>query len=468
MLFNSVAFAVFFPLALLVYWALRTRPRQNAWIVLTSAVFYGWWDWRFLGLLYASCAVDYTVALAIERARAAGGRTRPWLLLSLTANLGLLGFFKYFNFFVDSARPLLAAVGLQAGALDVVLPVGISFYTFQTLSYTIDVYRGVIPAERSFVTFAAYVSFFPQLVAGPIERAQSLLPQLQQARGLTLDRVRSGLALIVLGYLKKLVISDGLAPVVEAVFGAAGRGEAPGGAAVLLGTYAFALQIYGDFAGYSDIARGTSRLLGVELVVNFRQPYFSRCITEFWRRWHISLSFWLRDYLYISLGGNRGTHARTMRNLMLTMLLGGLWHGAAWTFVLWGGLHGLYLVVERLLGLRDPTTWRPWRQALGVLLTFHLVCLTWVPFRAPGFEAMWQLLAALGGPWTVPEVGMVVAVAAGLALVLLVDVPSLRWPQEDPPQATRQGWLIWTLAALALGLYLVPPLGETSFIYFQF
>lgn len=469
MLFNSAAFAVFFPVAFVVYWALRGPARQNAWLVLTSAVFYGWWDWRFLGLLYASCLLDYGLGLAIERARARGGPARRWVVLSVVGNLALLGFFKYFDFFVDTARPLLEGLGLGTGALHVVLPVGISFYTFQSLSYTIDVYWGRVPAERSLVTYVAYVSFFPQLVAGPIERAESLLPQMRGPRALTLAAARAGLTLVLVGFLKKLVLADGLGPLVDGVFGGAVHGRTPSAAEALLGTYAFALQIYGDFSGYSDIARGTARLLGIELVLNFRQPYFARSITEFWRRWHMSLSFWLRDYLYIPLGGSRGGgQVRTMRNLMLTMLLGGLWHGAAWTFVLWGGLHGLYLAVERMLRWREPAAWPRWRQALGLALTFHLVCLAWVPFRAPGFEAMWALFAALGGPWTAPDPGLVVAVGAGLALLAFVDLPHLRWPDDDPPQVERPWLLAWTIAVLALGLYLVPPLGAASFIYFQF
>jgi alginate O-acetyltransferase complex protein AlgI len=469
MLFNSAAFAVFFPVAFLVYWALRTPARQNVWIVLSSAVFYGWWDWRFLGLLYFSCGMDFVLGRAIESRRLAGRSTRGLLLLSVVSNLGLLGFFKYFNFFVDSARPLLDGLGLHPGVVDIVLPVGISFYTFQSLSYTVDVHRGEIPAEKSFTTFVAYVTFFPQLVAGPIERAQTLLPQMQRARTLTLDAVRSGLALALVGFLKKLILADALAaPIAEGVFGASARGATPGATEVLLGTYAFALQIYGDFSGYSDIARGTSRLLGIELVVNFRQPYVSRSITEFWRRWHLSLSFWLRDYLYISLGGNRGGQVATMRNLMLTMLLGGLWHGAAWTFVLWGALHGTFLAVERVLRWRDPAVWPRWRQLVGALLTFHLVCLTWVPFRAASVGSMWDLFAALGGPWRAPDPLMLAAVGIGAGLLVLVDLPHLLHAEEDPPHADRPAWFVWTAAALALGVYLLPPLGSASFIYFQF
>ena len=315
---------------------------QNGILLIASYVFYGFWDWRFLALLFVSTVVDYNLALLIEKSESPGER-KALLAASICVNLGILGFFKYFGFFAESFASLLNSFGFQSSTpfFNIVLPVGISFYTFQTMSYTIDVYRRKLPATRNFFDFALFVSFFPQLVAGPIERATKLLPQVLQPRKFSQSNFVEGFYLIILGLFKKVVIADNMAPIVNYIFSR--DVSTLSGAEVLVGVYAFAFQIYGDFAGYTDIARGVAKWLGFDLMLNFRMPYFATSPSDFWQRWHISLSSWLRDYLYIPLGGNRQGTLLTYRNLMLTMVLGGLWHGAAWTFVAWGFFHGLIL-----------------------------------------------------------------------------------------------------------------------------
>ena len=468
MLFNSVAFAIFFPLILLLYWSLRTPGRQNRLIVAASLFFYGWWDWRFVSLLLLSSVVDYVCALKISAAQGRGEKGLGWLRASLLVNLGLLGAFKYHDFFVTSAEPLWEALGWSPGLLRIVLPVGISFYTFQTMSYTIDVYRGQFEARRSLIDVAAYVTFFPQLVAGPIERATTLIPQLERPRSLTPAGARLGIMLIVSGLFKKMVLADGLGPIADALFHRAGRGEPLTPAEVLLAAYVFSFQLYGDFSGYSDIARGAARLLGFELMLNFRQPYFSRTFTEVWRRWHISLSFWLRDYLYISLGGSRGGKLLTLRNLFLTMFLGGLWHGAAWHFVAWGSYIGVILIVERLLGLQDTSRWGWPRQALGVVLTFHMWAASMIFFRADSIGTALRMFGDVGNPWVWPSVQQFSVLCVATAVLVLIDLPHLLHREEELPCADRKGWLFLTLVMAVVGFFLVPPVGNVQFIYFQF
>ena len=473
MLFNSVAFLGFFAIVYAVYLPASTRA-QNLVLLLASYVFYGAWDWRFLGLLALSTAVDFRCALAIADGDPA--HRRRWLWISVVTNLGILGFFKYFNFFVASFAQLCAALGwpVSTTTLEIVLPVGISFYTFQTLGYTIDVYRGRLPACRDPTTFALYVAYFPQLVAGPIERATHLLPQLAAARLVTLARLRDGAWLILLGLFKKVVVADNLARIVDPVF-ADSHGSS--GAATLLATYAFALQIYADFSGYSDIARGVSKLLGIELMRNFRRPYFATDPQEFWRRWHISLSQWLRDYVYVPLGGNRDGDLRTSRNLMLTMLLGGLWHGASGMFVLWGALHGALLVIHR-----------PWRELFGGylpglaplrgLLLFHFVCLAWIFFRARTLTDAGGLLTALGSGLEFAasdrDTALLLLLCAGplLALDLWEELHERRvgsgldaLPFVFTAPAPLRG-LVYALLLLALVILGAP--SGVEFIYFQF
>jgi alginate O-acetyltransferase complex protein AlgI len=382
--FNSLQYAVFLPAVFLVYWRLRRRE-QNVLLLAASYLFYGLFDWRFLGLLLISTITDYTVGRVLERTTEDRRRLQVFVC-SLVVNLGILGFFKYFDFFVTDGSKFLAHLGVHLAPplLRIILPVGISFYTFHGISYSFDVYRKRIAPTHDLLAFAVFVAFFPQLVAGPIGRAHLQLPQFENDRvHPDRHRVQQALLMIIQGLFKKIVIADALAPFVNTAFT---HPEANSSATLILGAWAFAFQIYGDFSGYTDIARGSAWLLGINLPENFNQPYLSRSITEFWRRWHISLSTWLRDYLYIPLGGNKGSPIATYRNLFLTMLIGGLWHGAAITFVVWGGWHGFLLAFERrFTPARDEDWQRKWRwpiDAIRAFVTFQLVCVGWVLFRA--------------------------------------------------------------------------------------
>jgi alginate O-acetyltransferase complex protein AlgI len=384
LLFNSLTFIIFFLVVYLTYINLRHKA-QNLFLLFASYFFYGWWDWRFLSLIFISTFVDYHCGIRIHRSNNSSHR-KIWLVISVCTNLGILCFFKYFNFFADNVVFLLKQIGLHADplTLNVILPVGISFYTFQTMSYTIDIYKEELTPTKDFLNFALFVSYFPQLVAGPIERAKKLLPQIEVPRNITLTHIREGSWLILLGYFKKVVIADNFAIISNTVFGSPDQFSGP---MLLLGVYAFALQIYCDFSGYSDIARGISKLMGIELMVNFRMPYFAANPREFWNRWHISLSTWLRDYLYIPLGGNKFGKFNTFRNLFITMSLGGLWHGAAWHFIAWGLYHGILLIAHRIL---DPVLnwlfpinhrWRSFHHFIKILFMFHFVCIGWIFFR---------------------------------------------------------------------------------------
>ncbi len=379
MVFTSLHFVVFFAVVYAIYRVLPHRG-QNWLLVLASYYFYAVWDWRFLSLLVGSTVVDYAVARAID---AAGDprRRKHLLWLSLAFNFGMLGFFKYFDFFADSLARVFDVLGwhLDPITLHVILPIGISFYTFMSVSYVIDVYRREIPATKSLLDFAVFVAFFPHLVAGPILRASLLLPQISAPRRIALVQIRDGAWLIAWGVFQKMFVADNLAGLVESVFGASAT---PSGGDILVASYAFAFQIYGDFSGYSNMARGMSKLMGIELNVNFRFPYFVTSPQAFWRHWHISLSTWLRDYLYIPLGGNRGSSLATKRNLMITMALGGLWHGAAWTFVLWGLYQGLVLVVARAISERGRALTATWQHVLLGVVMFHVTCYGWLIFRA--------------------------------------------------------------------------------------
>src|SRR5438874_8897001 len=346
MLFDSPVYFVFLIIIVLTYWRLTHRS-QNVFLLLASYFFYGWWDWRFLGLMIGSTTVDFLIAQKIVPGSLHPNRKR-WLILSLVVNFSILAIFKYFNFFIDSFATALNTLGLHNIPLPlirVLLPPGISFYTFQEVAYVVDVYKGRLQPAKSFVEYGLFISLFPHLIAGPIQRPSHLLPQVQQERTLDGDRFFDGLMLIFSGLLRKCVIADNCALIANAAFG--GQFGAPNLWVVLLGTYAFAWQVYGDFSGYSDIARGSAQLLGFHFMVNFRQPYLATSLQDVWRRWHISLSTWLRDYLYIGLGGNRRGERRTYANLITTMLLGGLWHGANWTYVIFGAIHGIVLPIER-------------------------------------------------------------------------------------------------------------------------
>jgi len=396
MLFDSTAYLVFLILVVLVYWRLPFR-KQNFFLLAASYFFYGWWDWRFLFLMGSSTLVNFTVSRQID-ASTDEQKRKALLIFSLILNFAFLGFFKYFEFFLDSFIQLAAVLGLANIPIvvwKIVLPPAISFYTFQEVAYIVDVYQRKIRPADQVVDYALFVSLFPHLIAGPIQQPSHLLPQVQKPRPWNPDKVFDGLMLILEGIFRKVVIADNCALIANAAFGG-GMGP-PSAWIVLLGVYAFAWQIYGDFSGYSCVARGSAQVLGFHFMINFRQPYLAESLQDFWRRWHISLSTWLRDYLYIPLGGSRLGSARTYANLMITMLLGGLWHGANWTFVVWGGIHGAGLAMERGSGFVGN---HAFRSNLGRwirrVIIFHFVCFAWIFFRSPSFDTAWGFLAGLG------------------------------------------------------------------------
>ena len=476
MLFDTPIYFLFLLIAVLVYWRLQWR-QQNQFLLAASYLFYGWWDWRFLTLILISTLVDYQCARIIARSN---NPTQRKLLLALSVGLNLcfLGFFKYYDFFASSLVDALGGIGVSASLplLQWILPPGISFYTFQELAYIVDVYNRKLEPAESLVDYALFITLFPHLIAGPIQRPSHLLPQVQQPRTFVPQSVFDGLMLIASGLFRKCVIADNCALMADAAF--SGKLGEPNLALVLLGSYAFAWQIYGDFSGYSDIARGSAQLMGFHFMVNFRQPYLATSLQDFWRRWHISLSTWLRDYLYIPIGGNRGGELMTYRNLMTTMLLGGLWHGANWTFVIWGGIHGLWLGVERLgrrvlglaespaergLGLFSPVAW------LQRIFLFHLVCLAWVFFRAQSFgEAMKFLQGVTRWNWQ-PEYVM------GFKFLALFTVPlmllDLVLEMRDEEYALETMPVPYRLAA-AMSLVMIVTFFAgnqvNAFIYFQF
>ena len=465
MSFVSIAFFAFFAVVLLSQLAIpRTRGRHIA-LLIASYVFYGWWDWRFCGLMLLLTAVAYLAGLGLERRP----KHRGILAAGVAVPLGVLFVFKYLNFFLDSFR---AAFGLSGGALNIILPVGISFYTFQSLSYTIDVYRGKLPACRDAVKFALYITFFPQLVAGPIVKATEFLPQLEEERRPTADRVFRGLTEFFFGMIKKAVLADNIAVFADAVFGAVG---AYSSGTVALAVLAYAMQIYFDFSGYSDMAMGAARCLGYDLPVNFNLPYLSRNVTEFWRRWHISLSTWLQQYLYIPLGGNRRGTARTYVNLMLTMVLGGLWHGADWSFVLWGAAHGLALCAHKAWAARHPAGEGLPRRLGATLATALFAILMWVPFRAENLghalRIYRRLFAFAPGvrdlsAWTLAGL----ACMAAFLLVKLALHQRTGAPVDGAFPALRRGSFLGTLALTLLAGFALALMytGENPFIYFQF
>jgi alginate O-acetyltransferase complex protein AlgI len=470
-LFNTAAFFIFFTLVLLLYRALPHRA-QNWMLLGASYVFYGWWDWRFLGLLGASTLLDWALALSIGAARDRGDHAaaKRRVVISAVANLGILAGFKYFNFFIDTSEHLLRALGYDGStwSLRIILPVGISFYTFQSLSYIVDVYRGELRASKSLVDFALFVAFFPQLVAGPIERATRLLPQVQRRRVVTRTDWEEGALLFGVGLFRKVAIADPAGSIADAYFA---DPAAHTSVQLVAGVLLYSLQIYNDFAGYSDMARGSARLLGFTLMRNFRHPYFADSFSNFWQRWHISLSGWLRDYLYIPLGGNRRGRLRTHLNLMITMLLGGLWHGASWTFVAWGALHGLFLIAQHAWQSAVPPSadrggLRMLRRAVAAAVVFALVNVAWVFFRAPDFPTAFAYLGGIAALTPGAE-GVLIPVAVLAMYTLVIDGPQalanneyvfLDWPAEWRALATSAACLI----LLGSGTTHAP------FIYFQF
>lgn len=470
MVFNSINFLIFFFITYGLYRCLGHRW-QNRMLLVASYVFYGSWDWRFLSLLWLSTLIDYFCGRAICKNK---DRTqkRKWLLLSITVNLLILGFFKYFNFFADSLRMLLGSLGLEAHpwTIKIILPVGISFYTFQSISYVIDVYYGRLKAERKLSTYALFLAFFPQLVAGPIERASHMLSQFRTPRVLTGQKNREAAWFMAWGFFLKVFMADNLAKLVEIIFSQ--TGTVPG-IEVLLGAYAFAFQVFGDFAGYSFIAMGVARLLGFELMVNFLYPYFVTNPAEFWRNWHISLSTWLRDYLYIPFGGNRGGLAMTCRNLFLTMFLGGLWHGAGWTFVIWGIYQGLLLISHRLYRTFVPA---PQEQPgairfLKAIIMFQLTALGWMFFRAVSVGQIGDFLKSLLTNMSTPsEKTFYLATQIAFYTWLTVAIMAVQRNRNDLLAVTRlKGFLPWGFYLLMFYLLVIwGEFGGKQFIYFQF
>jgi len=474
MLFPTTVFAVFFLVVFLGNWVLRRYHVAWLWFLLVASyVFYGWWDWRFLILIAGSSVMNHVLAIAIHR-HTARQVHRVLLGLALCFNLGLLGFFKYYGFFVESAYSLCGHFGVvpTLPLLEIILPVGISFFTFQALSYVIDVYRNDIPPAPSLLSFAVYLAFFPQLVAGPIVRAATFLPQLGQTPDARpLETGRAGL-LILGGLFKKIVLANTLATyLADPVFAFP---EAYGALDTLLGVYGYALQIYCDFSAYSDIAIGVALLLGFRFPDNFCAPYFALSFRDFWHRWHISLSTWLRDYLYIPMGGSRRGRVRTSCNLIVTFLLGGLWHGANWRFVVWGALHGLYLSLERLWAWCVPATFRNSRaryilRPLAWIVVFHGVCLSWFFFRADTFADAWLMIRQLRD-WQTPAGLLQPQILSVLAVGFLVQLldgnrlaPVADWVEHRHPVV--QGVLAAVVLTIILGL---GPQGVAPFIYFQF
>ena len=403
MLFNSIDFAIFLPIVFILYWFIlkKNLTLQNLLVVLASYVFYGWWDWRFLSLIIFSTLIDYTVGLRLETEQKAMNR-KILLWISIVVNLGFLGFFKYYNFFIDNFTQAFSffGQGIAINSLNIILPVGISFYTFQTLSYSIDVYRGKMKPTKDFIAFSAFVSFFPQLVAGPIERAKHLLPQFYKKRTFDYHKAVDGMRQILWGLFKKVVIADNAAYFANLIFN---NSADYSGSTLLLGALFFTFQIYGDFSGYSDIAIGTSRLFGFDLMQNFNFPYFSRNIAEFWRRWHISLSTWFRDYLYIPLGGSRGSTWMKVRNTFIIFIVSGFWHGANWTFIVWGVLNAIYFLPLLLTkknrifmdDVAENSMWPSVRETAMMLGTFGLTVLAWIFFRAENVSHAVSILAEI-------------------------------------------------------------------------
>jgi D-alanyl-lipoteichoic acid acyltransferase DltB (MBOAT superfamily) len=461
-LFTSLQWLVFLGIVFVGFHLLPRRARP--WFLLASSVFfYASWSAPYLLLIGMQLLVDWTCGFLLSRSTAPGAR-RLILACSIVINLSSLCVFKYAAFFGRT----LNALGLPVPVVELELPLAISFYTFESMSYTIDVYRGRLEPVRSPLHLALFISWFPHLIAGPIVRPAELVPQFDDMPPVTAERFFSGLGLMLVGYSKKLLIADWLATVVEPVFSRPGYYTS---LELTLGVYAYAFQIYCDFSAYTDIARGASRWFAVELPENFADPYLATSITDFWRRWHMTLSHWLRDYLYIPLGGNRKGSVRTYANLMITMLLGGLWHGASWTFVVWGGLHGLFLAAERALGIRPDAPMSPVARVLRQVLTFHLVCLAWIFFRAQSFETAWAVLSGIAGGtfWLTRE-----RLLPMLGVVFLIALYWLAFPLRDRVVRLHPGNSgVWQAGyAVAVGMYVVTLMvlaaPSETFIYFQF
>ncbi len=482
MLFNSIDFAVFLPIVFILYWFVLNRNLkvQNMLIVVASYVFYGWWDWRFLALIFFSTLIDYSVGRGLSKQDNQVKR-RLLLWLSIFVNIGFLGFFKYYNFFLDNFITAFSFFGMSMtkSSLKIVLPVGISFYTFQTLSYTLDVYKRKLEPTKDFIAFSAFVSFFPQLVAGPIERATNLLPQFYKKRSFDYYAAVDGMRQILWGFFKKIVIADNSAEIANQIFN---NSSDYSGSTLLIGAFFFAFQIYGDFSGYSDIAIGTSRLFGFNLMKNFAFPYFSRDIAEFWRRWHISLSTWFRDYLYFPLGGSRGSLASNIRNVFIIFIVSGFWHGANWTFISWGALNALFflpLLLQKKNRINTNTVAEGrnmpnLREFIGMLSTFLLTVLAWVFFRADNMDHAWQFIGTIFSK-TLIEIphfeGMQNALITSLLIFIFMII---EWFGREREYAIQRLGLNWKpsyrYAVYYVILIVIYWFGgeQQEFIYFQF
>ena len=478
MLFNSLDFAVFLPIFFILYWFVfqKNLKWQNALVFIASYVFYGWWDWRFLSLILFSTLVDFFVGVGLSKQEDPLKR-KILLWTSIAVNLGFLGFFKYYNFFLDNFVKAFSLMGspIDIQGLDIVLPVGISFYTFQTMSYSIDVYKRKLEPTKDFIAFGAFVSFFPQLVAGPIERATNLLPQFYTKREFNYSKAVDGCRQILWGLFKKIVIAENCAGYVETIFSGY---EGYNGATLFLGGVFFAFQIYGDFSGYSDIAIGTSRLFGFNLMQNFAFPYFSRDMAEFWRRWHISLSTWFRDYLYIPLGGSKGGKWQQIRNTFIIFIVSGFWHGASWNFVSWGAINAAYFLPLLIIGKNRKNLdvvaqdrWYPnFRELASMTLTFILAVIAWVFFRAKYMSIALEYLSIMLNPskWGIPEV------RPDYFFIILGLFILTEWFGRRGQFGLEQIGLKWK-RPIRLGFYYVIIFtifwwmgGEQEFIYFQF
>jgi len=470
MSFTTPEFLLLFAATCLVYFNLR-RTGQNVVVLIAGLVFYGWWDWRFLFLIFATTAADYLCAIGIAAAKSEG-RRKAFLATALVINLGTLAFFKYLDFLLHSLAEVIRYAGGRAdlSVTGVVLPLGISFYTFHALSYAVDVYRRRTEPERNYLIYLSYVMFFPLLVAGPIERAWHLIPQFKRDRHITAEKVRSGLLLCASGFFKKLVIADNVAVLANYGFG----NPSASGATHLIAVYAFAFQIYCDFSGYSDIAAGTARILGFDVFQNFNLPYLTTNPREFWRAWHISLSSFFRDYIYIPLGGSRNSRWKTLRNLTITMLLCGLWHGAAWIFVLWGAFHGVLFIVYDFWSRSAAGEWVSARKGalaytLKCLVFFQFVCLGWLLFRADSVTQAVDMLRSIIVHFSLD------ASALSLAMKLSMLAVPLMLTQIYQKRFGISPWETWQLPsqviAIGAAVVLIALLGapiRTQFIYFQF
>ncbi len=477
MLFNSLEYFFFLPFVFLIYWGLKKVSYQNVFILLASYFFYGLWDYRFLSLIFISSLADYLIGISLEKSSLPKQR-KILLTVSVLVNLGILGVFKYYGFFASSLADLFGAMGLDVSftTLKIVLPVGISFYTFQTMSYTIDIYRGKMQPTRSALNFFTYVAFFPQLVAGPIERAVRLLPQIENKRIFTFEKGRDGLKQILWGLFLKVVVADSCGEFVDQIFGRADGMNAP---LLLLGAVLFSFQIYGDFAGYSEIAIGSAKLLGIDLMKNFRTPYFSRDIAEFWRRWHISLSTWFRDYLYIPLGGSRVSKFLNIRNVFLVFVISGFWHGANWTFIIWGFLHALFYLPLLIGGsnrnsldnIAQGRLFPRFTDSVRVLGTFLLVSLAWIFFRAENLTMAFDYISGLSN-WSSVKLQWIdyrALVLTAIYILLMVVIEWINRNEEFTLQRLPKNMFLRYPIYLFLSLLVVQYFSRGGeFIYFQF